>query len=857
MIGKATYLFTALILIACVAPMASGGDYFVDGYHGGIYGHYPLAWKTRFIVDKLNENPGWRIGLEIEPETWDSVRSRTPEAYADFRDMMVSGRMEYTNPTYAQPYCYNILGESMIRQFRYGIGKLREHFPGMTFTTYSAEEPCFTSSLPAILKGFGFKYVSLKCPDTCWGGYMAPYGGQFVNWIGPDGTVIPTVPRYACEELEANTVWQTTAWGNSKKYLDACRRAGIAQPIGMCYQDAGWRNGPWLGNRPDVKYVLWSDYFDKYYNDSFTDTYRFTQDDVRVNLMWGSQVMQRIGRQVRAAENAMIIAEKMGAICGMADNNISADNEVIDEAWRQLMLAQHHDSWIVPYNGLWHYGTWADAIAGWTSYARSAATGEIRRLAAYVDAGDRTMVKVFNTTLLPREEVVSVDIDSRMIPEGTTLSLADAGGHAIPVYMVDVENDKSTNRKVKRLFFKATVPPVGYATYSVSRISAQKTVVPAMPRGTVGETVVIENDGIRLELNLLKGGTVKSLQLKHAGAREFAPSDTCRFAMGELRGFFYDEGRFISSAESAASIVSYDSNPLRQSVTIAGHIDKHPFIQTYTLKAGSRRVDCSLHIDWQGNPGIGEYREKKWNSDRRGFCDDRYKLCLLLPTSFGADRLWKDAPFDVCESRQGSSFFNRWSEIKHNVILSWIDFTDKDEHMGLGLLTDHTGSYVHGSGCPTALTLQYSGPGLWGPDYTIEGPLDVNFALIPHVDSHGGAESIADESDCFNEPLQVVMCGGSGKASDRSVLGGETPGYKLSSAVLEQDGSVTMRLYNSHASGCDAQVKINVPIEAVTETDLLGVPTADPVVKTGRHDARMNVSLPVNGFRTYSIRPRH
>lgn len=41
--------------------------YFVDGYHGGIYGHYPVKWKTQFIVDQLSNHPEWRICLEIEP----------------------------------------------------------------------------------------------------------------------------------------------------------------------------------------------------------------------------------------------------------------------------------------------------------------------------------------------------------------------------------------------------------------------------------------------------------------------------------------------------------------------------------------------------------------------------------------------------------------------------------------------------------------------------------------------------------------------------------------------------------------------------------------------------------------------
>ncbi len=67
MLKSVALLFT-LISFKSTAQKA----YFIDGYHGGVYGHYPLGY-TGFIVEKLKENPSWNINLEIEPETWDSV----------------------------------------------------------------------------------------------------------------------------------------------------------------------------------------------------------------------------------------------------------------------------------------------------------------------------------------------------------------------------------------------------------------------------------------------------------------------------------------------------------------------------------------------------------------------------------------------------------------------------------------------------------------------------------------------------------------------------------------------------------------------------------------------------------------
>ena len=236
-----TALCLALLLLASGTPVRSQQRvYFVDGYHGGIYGHYPVAWKTRFITDQLAAHPEWRIGLEIEPETWDSVRLHTPGDYARLRAAAATPRVEFVNPAYGQPYCFNIHGESIVRHFEYGMAKLREHFPDAVVQCYSSEEPCFTDCLPALLRGFGFRYAVLKCPDTCWGGYVRGHGRGVVSWVGPSGDTITALPRYVCEDFVEGSTWQTTAWNNSEEYIDACRRDGVRFPAGMCFQDAGF-----------------------------------------------------------------------------------------------------------------------------------------------------------------------------------------------------------------------------------------------------------------------------------------------------------------------------------------------------------------------------------------------------------------------------------------------------------------------------------------------------------------------------------------------------------------------------------------------------------------------------------------
>src|SRR5450755_2729909 len=152
------------LLVLSGMRSSSQTAYFIDGYHGGIYGHLP-AWQTNFMVEKLAQFPDWKINLELEPESWDTIALHDPVSYEAFRklfaDQSAAGRIEYINPAYGQSYMYNISGESIIRQLDYGMKKLRQHFPGAVFSTYSSEEPCFTSALPQILRSFGFRYASL------------------------------------------------------------------------------------------------------------------------------------------------------------------------------------------------------------------------------------------------------------------------------------------------------------------------------------------------------------------------------------------------------------------------------------------------------------------------------------------------------------------------------------------------------------------------------------------------------------------------------------------------------------------------------------------------------------------------
>jgi len=791
---------TFLLWLVWLAALMVGAQnrqasYFADGFHGGVYGHYPLDTYTTFMMDQLEQHPDWRIGLEIEPETWDSVKARTPEAYRKWQSVVVSPQVEYTNPAYAQPYMYNILGESIIRQMQYGIRKLHEHFPEMTFSTYATEEPCFTSCLPQILKQLGFKHGVLKCPDTCWGGYSEAFGGELVNWIGPDGTSLVSVPRYACEALEDNSVWQTKAWKNSRDYLRACREAGIEHPIGMCYQDAGWTNGPWLGANARSQYVRWTNYIEQIADRNSATDYRMPQEHVLAALVWGSQVMQRIGQQVRRAEHLLLEAERLSTMHYLLTGE-RPDQTSLDEAWRTLMLAQHHDSWIVPYNRLNKQGTWADNIAIWT-----------------------------DKSCMLAQSVLSRYTNGKMACYNST-------GKARKVVVTSKRSDGSETD------FQVDLPAFGWVVVDADQVKpakAEKHIKFSSGKATM------ENDLYRMVFDLKRGGVLSSLFDKKQGREMVDKKNT--FGFCELRGFFESDNRFRSSTETSAMAEIVKDNAFVQSLRIMGMIAGVPFVQTFTIKKDEPQIDIQLEIDWKRNIHIGNHKKHEKDDPTVPFYNTKYALNVLFPTALKEPKLWKDAPFDVCESHLDSTFFDRWTDIRHNIILSWVDVADKES--GLALLSDHTTSYSFARDYPLALTAQYSGGGLWGRDHRIMGKTQLHYALVPH---HGlwDEAGICDISEAWNRPVLQT----SGEQESRSLLSLEGTGYQLSSLTVDADGSVLLRLFNADGDEKAHDIQLDFPVVSVVEVDLQGNEVDRP--KFENH--RLTIQMPRFGIRTYRIR---
>jgi len=851
--SSALFIFPTIFLLLMGLNLFSQKAFFIDGYHGGIYGHLPV-WQTKFMVDKLNQYPNWRINLELEPESWDTIKKNDIQSYNEFKekikDQSANGLIEYVNPAYAQSYMYNISGESIIRQFAYGIKKLQEHFPDIIFTTYSSEEPCFTSALPQILKSYGFKYASLKNPNTCWGGYTRAFGGELVNWIGPDGTKIIAVPRYAIESLKPLSTWETIASGNSVEYIQNSFKAGIQHPVGMCFQDAGWAYGPWLGNSKNVYiptiYKTWRGYFENAAIKIPRQDWSLSQEDILVSLVWGAQVLQRIAQEVRVSENKIIVAEKLASMAKLY-KEAKWQKETLDEAWRTLLLSQHHDCWIVPYNGK-SGNTWADKVVGWTTNTNlrsdSIIKESINQLAkGSANESEEKYVRVFNTLGIQRMEWVRL-----YVPKGwKEVKIVDINNKEMTSQIVGrVDSANNSGSEVKEIIFKASVPPVGYNTYRLVRQSPSLSKIGAGVSKLANGNYKIETDLYTIIINPLQGGTIESLKTKNLNNKEFVDQDNT-YKFNELRGNFYNKGGFCSSIQSPTVVDIIENGPARVKVQIKGIIADNPFIQTMTVTQGQKRIEFNLIINWKGNPAIGAFKDDaKANEPRKAFYDDKFKLIALFPLNLPSQKVYKNAPFDVTESKLSNTFFNRWDSIKNNIILNWVDVTDAKNNYGLALFTDHTTSYTHGNGFPLGLTLQYSGNGLFFRNYTINGPSIINYALVPHVGKWDKSH-IWTEGTQWNEPLLAEVVNTIPTDIEKSLIAPVNgSGWEVSSITFEGK-DLLVRIFNAEGDGTEKKLYFGIKTDKIESIELNGkVIKVIPCLSEGIIDW----SIPRFGIRT-------
>jgi alpha-mannosidase len=175
-----------------------------------------------------------------------------------------------------------------------------------------------------------------------------------------------------------------------------------------------------------------------------------------------------------------------------------------------------------------------------------------------------------------------------------------------------------------------------------------------------------------------------------------------------------------------------------------------------------------------------------------------------------------------------------------------VDVTDAKNDYGLALFTDHTTSYTHGRNFPLGLTLQYSGNGLFFRNYTINGPSEINYALIPHL-GRWDKSGIWTEGTKWNEPLMTGMVGNVLSERTKSLI---TPvsgsGWEISSVTMDGN-DLLIRIFNAEGDQTAKKLYFGLKSDKIQLTELSGKVIKD-ILPAGKDF--ISLSIPRFGIRT-------
>lgn len=780
--------------------------YFIDGYHGGIRGHMPEgSWQD--ILHAMEVYPEWKISLEIEPESWEYIKNHDAKTYhrlqKSFSELSASGRLEFISGSYAQPFCWAVNGESNIRQLLYGIETIKEHFAEIFVDTYAVQEPCFTSALPQILTQLGYVRLSLKNP-TAWGGYMAKMPGGIIQLYGPDGSSIPAVPRYECEELISCNATEASGYDLPlvKEFADKCNRNGIQAPAGMCLQDLGWASKP-LVQGIDVEYVTWREYFNRF-GSLICGEAVFSQEDVLVALPWGNRILQEMLRNVRKAENRILQTEKLLAIAGAG--NGSEDLEpyynLLKDAWKMLLQAQHHDSYIC--------ATCGEGTRMWAFQSNALAAGccaLLDKISDFAMATAAATARTQGSLTVPEQEIWLGVYNTVGNPRSSQAEIALGFDFGVRCLVVYDENNKEIHSQIDptRFYedgsigaavvrFEAFVDGIGYSAYRVVPSAMPEKKEPMVLKQTK-DTVEVSNDYFTIVFDLTKGGSILKLYDKET-KRDYAERLS---GFGSLRGYFIAEKQFIGNMDTSVEFKLISHGAIYTKLCFTGEFKGIEFENTVIIRRQDRRIDFETTANFGTDTEIGyPYEpkpEERYHGTKRSSCREDYKLGVQFPLGDSRVKVIKSAPFDVYESRLEDTRFDSWKNIKHNIINGYVDFYQENTNTGLAIFCDHVNGYSLADNLFT-LTLGFGyHSNFWWGYQPLRGKCKIRYSILPHSSDWEQAY-IPYEESLVREPLSVQRLSGKPDHNKLTVFCCDNKSVETVT-ILHHNGKSQARLFHS------------------------------------------------------------
>jgi alpha-mannosidase len=411
--------------------------YIVSYDHGGLvlWGYEHFLQHLRDTLGWLDRHPKLKMGLDNEAWTYDWLAENRPAVLAELREALqrYRGRFGIATCTYGQPLAAFLLEESNIRQIALGLETTSERL-GYDVSVYAFSEHAAFPQLPQVLTGLGIRRALLRTHYLMYG-YCPGYDLPIAWWQAPDGTRVACVPTYKHQERQApehqaqppgpfglttEDTWILTRYpsAGAPDSLDAFRaRFAHIQPLlATRLDDSSLKREELvseLDQRDDYRWATLEQVFDEFPEP--TTTIAPTAEEFGLRMPWGYRGNELFDL-ARRAEIAVLTAERLLARCTADPMAIGrraalpAQEWQLRQAWKDLLVGQHHDVQIVARAG---------ALGRERLLASLERTQRMTRslLRAQADgSGDDASYIAFNPLPWPRTEPQAA------LPDGTPLA---------------------------------------------------------------------------------------------------------------------------------------------------------------------------------------------------------------------------------------------------------------------------------------------------------------------------------------------------------------------------------------------------------------------------------------------------
>ncbi len=771
--------------------------YLLSYDHGGLvlWGHDHFAAKLREAILWLDRYPGFRIGLDNEAWTYDELAATDAPLLAELRGDLERhrGRLGVATCTYGQPLSTFIGGESNIRQIAYALRADRQRL-GVTPSVYLMSEHAMHSQMPQILAGFGFSSAIMRTHYMMYG-YNPTFDLPVGLWVGLDGSRLPAVPTYVGEGAEFgktpidNWVLTRCPGPECRGSLEEFRaRFPRIHPLLATRADDSSLKQEALVRQTDAnpayRWILLEDLASVL--PRATQEMRTGPNDFKVRMPWG-YCGNEIWDRSRAAEVQVLTAERLAAMeMLLGGRGYEAE---LDEAWKNLLVAQHHDVQIVGL--LPDARRFLSASLAASARVRDAALGSI---AARMKGEGFAQVTAVNPLSWRRREWLETAVSFG--PEAPKAIAMRQGARTLPSTLVSAHR-RSDGRLVEaRIAFAADIPGLSAAAFSV--VAADGGLPPPTPR------VEVDAQALRIVTPLVEArldaqGGIAALVDRRTGRPLLAAGRRSGVLAARIDGVDCESrGRWSihAAGEDAAWAVA----------TERGFVGPIPYTLRLTFRPDTPLVEAHAEIHFEGER-IGLLSDDRRDAVSAFVHEHKLRFRLFPAVSAGAVGV-RDLPFAVAETNERYVEGNHWTaEADAN---GGVAFFNRGE---MGSVREKDGAFS----LPLAFAMHY----IWGTRM-LRGDFAYEFAVLPFSGGWPHAD-LQRQALAYGFPFASVI--GSPTAG---ALGEEVRFFDvgeegvLLSALYSQDGHVLARVHESQGRPAVAPLRTLHGPADLREVDLRG-----------------------------------